>query len=359
MISDRMILLNCIFAIYDIIAVSVDSYYFTTVFSWTFFKQYGGSYFAHCYGLLLNVLHPVVIKMFAGQLRMFERLFIVDTSNISDQTAGLLVYIKHKINAMFVAMIVASLATTGVNVYFWCQDRDQIMLTSKLLTDYFSPGSIIVKLFNFIETFADIIACIPTVTIPAYFIYLFYHVEVQLLLLTDYVRSLHNEHERTFTNKMGLSTENYHSISNSVKKIVKWHLEIKQYNYEIFAINQMVHFLYICTGLLVSIFSLFSLFSVNIPYENTVNPNGNALQIGITLISFALFAYIPCDTAEDYEEFSMHLSEAIYDLDWYNWDVKCQKLYLMLITHTTKGIQVTIFMLFGINKELLKKVSRY
>uniref|UniRef100_A0AAR5QAN9 Odorant receptor n=1 Tax=Dendroctonus ponderosae TaxID=77166 RepID=A0AAR5QAN9_DENPD len=265
--------------------------------------------------------------MFAGQLRMFERLFIVDTSNISDQTAGLLVYIKHKINAMFVAMIVASLATTGVNVYFWCQDRDQIMLTSKLLTDYFSPGSIIVKLFNFIETFADIIACIPTVTIPAYFIYLFYHVEVQLLLLTDYVRSLHNEHERTFTNKMGLSTENYHSISNSVKKIVKWHLEIKQYNYEIFAINQMVHFLYICTGLLVSIFSLFSLFSVNIPYENTVN--------------------------------SMHLSEAIYDLDWYNWDVKCQKLYLMLITHTTKGIQVTIFMLFGINKELLKKVSRY
>ncbi|XP_048519473.1 uncharacterized protein LOC109544464 isoform X3 [Dendroctonus ponderosae] len=326
MISDRMILLNCIFAIYDIIAVSVDSYYFTTVFSWTFFKQYGGSYFAHCYGLLLNVLHPVVIKMFAGQLRMFERLFIVDTSNISDQTAGLLVYIKHKINAMFVAMIVASLATTGVNVYFWCQDRDQIMLTSKLLTDYFSPGSIIVKLFNFIETFADIIACIPTVTIPAYFIYLFYHVEVQLLLLTDYVRSLHNEHERTFTNKMGLSTENYHSISNSVKKIVKWHLEIKQYNYEIFAINQMVHFLYICTGLLVSIFSLFSLFSVNIPYENTVN--------------------------------SMHLSEAIYDLDWYNWDVKCQKLYLMLITHTTKGIQVTIFMLFGINKELLKKIAK-
>lgn len=73
-------------------------------------------------------------------------------------------------------------------------------------------------------------ACIPTVTIPTYFIYLYYHIEVQLLLLTDYVRKLRIQHEqeRTFINKMELSITNYQRISNSVKKIVKWHLEIKQ-----------------------------------------------------------------------------------------------------------------------------------
>lgn len=80
--------------------------------------------------------------MFAEQLQRFERLFIVDTSKISDQTAELLVYIKYKINAMFVAMIGASLTTIIVNVYFWCQERDQIMLASKLLTDYYSTGKL-------------------------------------------------------------------------------------------------------------------------------------------------------------------------------------------------------------------------
>lgn len=53
----------------------------------------------------------------------------------------------------------------------------------------------------------------------------------------------------------------------------------------------------------------------------------------------------------------MVLSASTLDLNWYEWELQCQKMYLILITNANKPIKVSVITIIDIDFELLKKVN--
>lgn len=53
----------------------------------------------------------------------------------------------------------------------------------------------------------------------------------------------------------------------------------------------------------------------------------------------------------------MELTKAVYNMKWYEWNVECQKTYLLLIVNLSDGTKIPIDFLGFVGHELLKNVS--
>ncbi|XP_066137758.1 uncharacterized protein [Euwallacea fornicatus] len=98
-----------------------------------------------------------------------------------------------------------------------------------------------------------------------------------------------------------------------------------------------------------SVASILMIFS---PFE------GNILTGLINCITFFFISYILMDTTEDYNHFVDIFSAAYSNLSWYNWNVKCQKMYFIGTIHFSRRFRITLFLLIEINRQLLQKMLR-
>lgn len=53
----------------------------------------------------------------------------------------------------------------------------------------------------------------------------------------------------------------------------------------------------------------------------------------------------------------MELAKAVYNMKWYNWNIECQKTYLLVIVNLSDGTKIPIDFLGFVGHDLLKNAS--
>ncbi|XP_066152032.1 uncharacterized protein [Euwallacea fornicatus] len=197
--------------------------------------------------------------------------------------------------------------------------------------------------------------------IPTYFIYVMFHVKLSILRLHDYAYYMNEELKRK-PNMADLE------ILKFLNNVVQRHVEIKRFNEYIFNSNKALHFFYICSGCMTVFVGVGLNFGVNYrTHMQGVHPTTpqsfpyyryTTVNSIIIIASFMYFTIVLTDAAQEYIELGNNLAACINDLQWYEWPVNCQKMYLMMLIQFSMGIEVTLFVHVNVNRQLLKKLYR-
>ncbi|KAL1516777.1 hypothetical protein ABEB36_000635 [Hypothenemus hampei] len=85
-------------------------------------------------------------------------------------------------------------------------------------------------------------------------------------------------------------------------------------------------------------------------------PKGPALFMFFGYISFL---YGLTAIVQEYEDTQEQLSYALYDLNWYLWDTKCQKFHHLLMGQVAQVLKIPILFLLHADFELFKRFIRF
>ncbi|KAL1516785.1 hypothetical protein ABEB36_000643 [Hypothenemus hampei] len=166
-----------------------------------------------------------------------------------------------------------------------------------------------------------------------------FHSQIQLLQLLDKIKKF---------NRISNENVDEESILENLKIFGQHHLDIKSFHYEVYGATQLYSTFYSIGGLTLGISSLIAMLSYNAPKVPAL----------FTFFVYISFLYGITAIVQEYEDTQEHLSDALYDLKWYLWDVKCQKFHLILMGQVSKELKIPIFFLLYADVEIFKRFIR-
>ncbi|XP_048521875.1 uncharacterized protein LOC125504230 [Dendroctonus ponderosae] len=181
-----------------------------------------------------------------------------------------------------------------------------------------------------------------------YFVYVHFHMEVKLMMLTYYVTTIDTMNSAEIATQ-STNHEYYRNMMTKLAIIVEKHSVIKRYNNAFAKQLQLLYMLYICSGVIFGLSAVCTL--VSRPFK--------LIKSLSTWIAYVVFSMSLTHVSQCFEDASANLSDAVLNLKWYNWNKPCQLSYLILITNCLKGMPVSVLLLFDANYSFYKKVTRF
>ncbi|KAL1517092.1 hypothetical protein ABEB36_000900 [Hypothenemus hampei] len=86
------------------------------------------------------------------------------------------------------------------------------------------------------------------------------------------------------------------------------------------------------------------------------------LKLGTAIISMMAFTILSIFTmynGQRYENEWSRFYETLYTMPWYKWNLENQKTYLLMMTGSSKILQIKVFDTTAINYILLLKIWKY
>nr|WJJ63333.1 odorant receptor 33 [Pachyrhinus yasumatsui] len=142
--------------------------------------------------------------------------------------------------------------------------------------------------------------------------------------------------------------EYQNTISKHLKSMIFKHTEILRHcNYTQKTFNA-TNFIYFCNSVPVGLYTIMILYSPAYQLHHRV-------LAGILFFGSAFYLNLG---GQMFENACEQMSRAIYDMNWYTWNLENQKAYLLLYVNSSQIMNVPLMSTFKVNFELFKKIMR-
>ncbi|XP_050293855.1 uncharacterized protein LOC126734323 [Anthonomus grandis grandis] len=195
----------------------------------------------------------------------------------------------------------------------------------------------------FLEIGDVLTMCYFVLMVPNLHTYFALKAEVQIFLLTQYVNSL-NEYLRTHK---GRNQEQI--VKFNLRLIYNRYCEIKQVYVDIRDAVSSAGIKYVLPSSLITIFIVYA----------AVEGNLSIVTLVMHFVVFSTVLIITIISGQRYEDEWKHFYESLCKLPWYTWSLRNQKSYLIMITGSSKIVQLIILETIVVNYSLFIKVGRF
>ncbi|KAL1494644.1 hypothetical protein ABEB36_010213 [Hypothenemus hampei] len=166
--------------------------------------------------------------------------------------------------------------------------------------------------------------------------------KIKLLQLVDYI----NQINQKFISEKTIDSRH---VAEIIKNLVEDRLKIEIYHQNIFHEYQLYGSIYIVIG----VGTLGTTSLMGILYYSDLKLAGLTTCIGYIYYTFTIFKI-----SQEYSDTAVLCANAVFSLKWYLWDVKCQKLYLIMLNQYSQKLKVPLFYFVDRDLELFKRCFR-